>query len=74
MSQSAGLAQPLFCLAASTSLCLVFVQYLTPLMALGLKPASAAEKGTSLLGQELPRPSASLGSDALLLFNLFLAA
>lgn len=44
MSQSTGLTQPLFCLAASAGFCLVFVQYLTPLMALGLKPASATEK------------------------------
>lgn len=43
MSQSTGLAQPLFCLAASAGFCLVFVQHVTALMALGLKPASAAE-------------------------------
>ena len=73
MSQSASLAQPLFCLAASAGFCLAFVQYLTLLMALGLKPASAAEKATALLGQGLSRPLAPLGSDALVLFYLFLA-
>lgn len=65
MSQSTGLTQRLFCLAASTGFRLVFVQYLTPLLALGLKPTSAAAKATSLLGKELSCPSALLGSDTL---------
>lgn len=77
MSQSAGLTQPLFCLAASAGVCFVFVQYLTPLMVLGLKPASAAEKATSLpvlLGQEVSWPLALLGSDVFVFVYLFLTA
>lgn len=77
MSQSAGLTQPLFCLAASASFRFVFVQYLTPLTALELKPASAAEKATSLPvlpGQEVSWPLALLGSNVFVSVYLFLAA